>query len=200
MWTFAETRTKTGSKGRHKSFSLFPFLFLHTQNCFLFLIFSFKGVMEGGARLITWLEFTWDKTKDAKKGERERGNERERGGGSDRGIHSWLGFPYHSQHSWIMTTAVIFWDGGQCVAEQEIQGVIVKRNSACVCIRSARDIPSLLSFLYFLQMMFGVKCVLCASKWVRTDVIIQLTHMKRRTVRRRHGIIGHSQHTFWGLS
>lgn len=75
-----------------------------------------------------------------------KGRERERE--SDREIHSWLGFPYHSQHSWIMKKEVIFGWGGRC-REKEIQGVIVVKNSACVCVRSAHNIPPVSPFYIF---------------------------------------------------
>lgn len=44
-----------------------------------------------------------------------------------------------------------------------IQGVIVVKNSACVCIRAAHSVPSHLSARRFLPILFGLKRALCAS-------------------------------------
>lgn len=52
-----------------------------------------------------------------------------------------------------------------------IQGVIVGKNSARVCIRAAHNVPSRLSFLRFLPVLFGFKLSVRGG-----DAIIKLTH------------------------
>lgn len=78
MSEFGETQTKSG--GTREGTSLF-LLFSYAQNCFLFPTFFFHLRRKGVLILITWLQFTWDKTKGAKKrGERrtERGRIKQR--------------------------------------------------------------------------------------------------------------------------
>lgn len=85
MSEFVETRgQRVALEGKTQAFHFFSFLFSYAQNCFLFPTFFFHLRGKGVLVLITWLQFTWDKTKDAKKGE------------ADRDMHSWSGFPYHS--------------------------------------------------------------------------------------------------------
>lgn len=107
-----KTRTKSGSRREDTSlilYFLFFLFFICTKLLFvpvLFFFFFFKW--KGALVLITWLQFTWDlqKKEREKKNRGERRNERVRE--SDREMHSWLGFPYRSQHSKLMKKVVIF--------------------------------------------------------------------------------------------
>lgn len=77
IFYFMRRGQRVAIERKTQAFSFFSFLFSYAQNCFLFPFFHLRG--KGVIVLITWLQFTWDKTKGAKTGG-ERRNERGRGG------------------------------------------------------------------------------------------------------------------------
>lgn len=153
--------------GETQAFStiFFSFFFYRHRTAFCPTVLFFFNLREKRVLvLITWLQFTWDRKKRRRR-RKQREQRKEGNRGNERGnteIHSWLGFPYHSQHSWIMKKSGDFWTGGRCVAWRGYKGSLL-RGTALVVV-SVRPVtsPRRLSFL------------LTSTVWFETRALSQL--------------------------